>query len=337
MDRISCRRRWIEVALFGLAISAPARSDSLSVQVQGTVQLNAFSAGHFAQAVPGDPVTLYCEVALPGDHQVPGQTAVYAIDLTVSKLQVGSVLAGFSTGSWLTLENDNMLGQDQLSVSLAPLDVDPLFLILSLSNATGALWDTVDLNQVQGTYGLADFDGLDFTVLSGTGALVVDFDRLTIHEPIIGTSFCSGDGSVLACPCGNGAASGEGCANSLGLGGLLEPNGSRSVTAGDLGFAASQLIPDQAALLFVGTSEFANGQGLLLGDGLRCATGTLRRLTGVSVNRLGQATWADLAPGFGGWSAGDVRVFQVWYVDGPSSPCGSGFNFSNGVRVEFAP
>ncbi|MCB9913609.1 MAG: hypothetical protein H6828_00505 [Planctomycetes bacterium] len=44
----------------------------------------------------------------------------------------------------------------------------------------------------------------------------------------------------------------------------------------------------------------------------------------------------DLA-GVGGVSVGETRYYQLWYRDPGGSPCGSGFNLTNGVRVVWGP
>jgi len=149
-----------------------------------------------------------------------------------------------------------------------------------------------------------------------------------------GTGYCFGDGTGDPCPCGNTGGAGEGCANSTGSGGLLVGTGSLSVTADDLGFDASGLLPGQGALLFVANNQLS---GLYFGDGLRCAGGALKRL-GVRIpNASGAAHWGPGLAAAGGWSAGDVRNFQLWYRDPVNSPCSNEFNTSNGVNAVFVP
>lgn len=176
-------------------------------------------------------------------------------------------------------------------------------------------------------------DDLDIADGTSTDA---DGDN-TPDECGVGTTFCFGDGSGTDCPCGNNAGPSEGCANSTGSGGQLFPAGSNSVSANDLVFNASQLLPGQPALLFNGLNQINGGNGNIFGDGLRCAGGGLTRM-GVRVpNGSGQATWGPGLAASGAYSAGDTRSFQGWYRDPAGSPCGAGFNLTNGVTVTFIP
>ncbi len=144
---------------------------------------------------------------------------------------------------------------------------------------------------------------------------------------------CDGEGGWPAC--GNFAYWGQGCRNSTGSGAELRSHGSAGVAADDLSFEATRLVPGQPALLFAGVNPVAQGAGVSFGDGLRCAGGSLVRL-GVAVpDALGTAAWG---PGLGaaaGWAPGETRYFQAWYRDPQGGPCGSGFNLSNGLRVDF--
>ena len=67
------------------------------------------------------------------------------------------------------------------------------------------------------------------------------------------------------------------------------------------------------------------GQGIPFGDGLRCAGAGVVRLGVAHPDGLGEASWGPGLRSAGGWSAGDVRRFQVWYRDPSGSPCGFGF------------
>ena len=172
-----------------------------------------------------------------------------------------------------------------------------------------------------------DYSGTSTNV----GSYVVEYDVPAI------LAYCSGDGSGTACPCGNPGGAGEGCANSTGVGASLGGGGSVSVASDNLSFSAAGLVPSQPALLFQGVNAVNSGAGILFGDGLRCAGGFIVRL-GVAVpSAAGDASWGPGLAGAGGWVAGETRRFQVWYRDPASSPCGSGFNLSNGAEVLFQP
>ncbi|HJP00554.1 MAG TPA: FG-GAP repeat protein [Planctomycetota bacterium] len=150
-----------------------------------------------------------------------------------------------------------------------------------------------------------------------------------------GTSYCFGDGG--SCPCGNSGGSGEGCANSSGAGGTAVASGSASVSADDLLLGAEGLLPGQPALLFSGMNAVNNGDGVLFGDGLRCAGGSVVRHGVLYPDSAGAAVWGHGLGVAGGWVSGDVRRLQVWYRDPIGSPCGQLFNLTNGVEVHFTP
>ena len=152
-----------------------------------------------------------------------------------------------------------------------------------------------------------------------------------------GTSFCFGDSSGSFCPCGNFGGTGEGCANGTGSGALMTSSGSNSVSAADFGLAAAGLVPSQPGLYFQGNNAVNGGMGNAFGDGLRCAGGGVIRLQVRFTDAAGtSATTANLVVK-GGVVAGDTKLYQLWYRDPITSPCGASFNLSNGVEMVFTP
>lgn len=191
---------------------------------------------------------------------------------------------------------------------------------------------------------------IDFDCLAGdcTGGVSICLSNVIVSSPAaveletdvgpcvnggIGTNYCSGDGSATACPCGNTSTQG-GCANSTGDGGLLTAFGSASVSADDLAFDATGLIPGQPVLLFVGNNAVNSAAGNPFGDGLRCAGGGVRRLGVRFCDSGGSASWSAGLGASGGWAAGDIQRFQGWYRDA-SGPCGATFNLTQGIELTF--
>ncbi len=201
--------------------------------------------------------------------------------------------------------------------------------VLDPCGSDDATWNAVITNvtEVRFFYGNPTFFFIFDIWDVGTDNVRLDFG--------VGTSFCSGDGTGTACPCGNTGAAGAGCANSASSGALLVGGGSASASADNLTFAATGLVPSQPALLFSGLNAVNGGAGNVFGDGLRCAGGSIRRL-GVRIPSVaGAANWGPGLGAAGGWGAGDSRTFQVWYRDPSGSPCGNGFNLSQGVAITF--
>jgi hypothetical protein len=154
------------------------------------------------------------------------------------------------------------------------------------------------------------------------------------------TSFCAGDGSGTACPCGNDApaGSGVGCLSSLGNGAALAATGNPSISADSLTLNGSGM-PNSSALYFQGTMRVANGAGGPFGDGLRCAGGTVIRL-GTKTNLNGSSSYPSGSQPIsvkGADAAGNVRQYQCWYRNAAAFCTPSTFNLTNGIELTWAP
>lgn len=202
-------------------------------------------------------------------------------------------------------------------------------------------------NGCSGPYSGSFIDALDLYPDPGTLPSPIFFDDLSITggsggPP--GTKYCFGDGSGTPCPCGNNGAAGGGCANSTGNGGVLEGSGTSTVSAHDLVLTATSVRPSQPGLFFQALNAPNGGNGVVFGDGLRCAGGGVIRL-GVGFASASGCIATDNSCGNinggpidiatkGGVSPGDLRRYQYWYRDpGTGSPCGATFNLSNGYTV----
>jgi hypothetical protein len=159
------------------------------------------------------------------------------------------------------------------------------------------------------------------------------------------TSYCFGDGSGTACPCGNAGVAGRGCDNSFGTdGGRLTASGTPSVSADDVLLVASDLPPSTTVLFFQGTQRQASGFGTVFGDGLLCASGTVLRLGG-RVTTGGTASYGagDGTPALVSVhgmlpAGGGLRAYQGWYRNQAPMFCTPDrFNLTNGIEIPWAP
>lgn len=152
------------------------------------------------------------------------------------------------------------------------------------------------------------------------------------------TTICPGDGSGLACPCGNSGGSGRGCANSANASGAQLVLNGRPSTIDDSAVLAGSGLPNNASCLFFqGTGA---SSGILFGDGIRCVNGTIVRLA-VKVATGGSASFpqaGDLPLHVKGQIGvdGGTHTYQLWYRDTASFCTPGNFNLSNGVRVQWA-
>lgn len=153
-------------------------------------------------------------------------------------------------------------------------------------------------------------------------------------------TFCYGDGSGTACPCGNNSAVGanSGCLSSLAVGGSLDSTGTASIGADTLSLMGSNM-PNSSALYFQGTAQQSGGAGAVFGDGLRCVAGSVIRLKTVS-NMSGMSQYPQ--PGDpsvsvrGMVTTPGVRYYQIWYRNAAAFCSVSTFNLSNGLQATWA-
>jgi hypothetical protein len=154
------------------------------------------------------------------------------------------------------------------------------------------------------------------------------------------TAYCFGDGSGTACPCGNLGAAGNGCGNSIQAGGAnLAGSGLASISS-DTYLLSGSGMPNSSVLYYQGTTRVGGGIGSVFGDGLRCAAGTVIRLS-TKANTGGASHYpavGDLSISVRGLivSAG-TRDYQAWYRNAAAFCTVQTFNLSNAVEVVWIP
>jgi Tol biopolymer transport system component len=164
-----------------------------------------------------------------------------------------------------------------------------------------------------------------------------------------GTDLCqAGTGSVSACPCGNPPANApRGCDNSSATGGAqLTSSGTASLSFDSLVFATNGEKPTATSVVLQGNTEVSNG--LVFGQGVRCAGGVLKRLyvqgaSGGSIQAPGlgepsvSARSAELGDPIG---PGTNRWYAVYYRDPivlGGCPAASTFNVTQTQLVSWTP
>ncbi|MBL8860344.1 MAG: PD40 domain-containing protein [Planctomycetes bacterium] len=158
------------------------------------------------------------------------------------------------------------------------------------------------------------------------------------------TTYCWGDGSFTACPCGNAGQSERGCQNSfLTGGGFIAGSGTSRVSNDTFTIGLSGLPPSAAVLIFQGDQQFAGGAGTPFGDGLLCVSGAVVRL-GVRFC-VGGATNLGVGAGdtplsiTGLIPTGTVaiRFYQGWYRDVATYCTSDLYNLTSGLIVTWTP
>ena len=177
-------------------------------------------------------------------------------------------------------------------------------------------------------------------------------------------SFCAGDGGDQAgcsdCPCGNNSPGiNRGCTNSAGTGALIVHGGLPSVSTDSYRVMLGGATPNTLAILVSGANALplngpcastSSGIAGVFADGLRCVGGGLARHGARVTEPDGSAGFASGSEGWGGssppiggliaqggFAAGQVRNFQVFYRDNPVAVCMSGQNTSNGLQIMVTP
>lgn len=154
-----------------------------------------------------------------------------------------------------------------------------------------------------------------------------------LSEPV--TSHCFGDGADgVDCPCGNASVLGSrsGCAHSLGLGASLSATGSTLFADDELVLHVSAARAGQPAMFVQGTAPLA----LPFKDGKLCVGGSTERLEFATLDGTGAASTLQSVAASGAVPGPGVeRRYQAWFRDPAASPCGSGSNLTNALRVQW--
>jgi len=157
------------------------------------------------------------------------------------------------------------------------------------------------------------------------------FDNVRVTLEPVGLPVCFGDGSGATCPCLNQGGPGEGCANSSGVGAILETSGSATVGADDLRLIATQARANTTGMFIQGSSQIAAP----FRDGILCTGNPTERLEVAFLDAGGGAQSMGSIVSEGSVAPGDTRVYQLWYRDPSLSPCGTGSNLSSAQRVQW--
>ncbi len=333
-------------------------ADSAQAQTL-TANFEAQSEGWFAQTYTEGPITLQNL-----DGAIPGQTTyVFAIDRAdatlgglpgftpVNAMGFGGYSPGTDTAftrckSFDIVWTGGLASEAQIEVYEPGNDAQNSISLEALLGGSVVASTTI---QWPGGFTLrhhtlhvsgASFDSLR-VVGSGpndSGVFFAVVDTLRIEQSI-GTLFCAGDGSANTCPCGNFSPVGEnaGCLSSIGLGGRLRATGMASLGSDTVVLLGSQMPSTTSALYYQGTNQQSGGIGVVFGDGLRCAGGSVVRL-GTKINSSGASQY----PGAGDPSVsvrgnvtipGTTRTYQIWYRNAAGFCTPSTFNLSNGLEL----
>jgi hypothetical protein len=164
-------------------------------------------------------------------------------------------------------------------------------------------------------------------------------------EPTPATAGCFGDGSTAsACPCANTGALGRGCDNS-GLTGGARLDGAGDPSNDEVVLISSGELPSVLTIFLQG--NVLNTNGVLFGDGVRCAAGTLKRLYAKSASGgVAHAPWiGDPSITTRSTTLGDpifplsgqVRYYQAYYRDPDltfcAAPTGNSWNVSSMLTI----
>lgn len=184
-------------------------------------------------------------------------------------------------------------------------------------------------------------DGLVGAPYDGPNGVNSGSARVVLMNDAAGTPFCFGDGSGTACPCNPSSIGARaGCPNSVGGAGKLVALGSAHISNDTVALHGTGMT-NSSCLYYQGTAQVAGGAGALFADGLRCVSGTIRRL-GIRSNVFG-GSYLPVNGGTplsvaGGAQAGQTLHYQVWYRDNGLLFCTLATNnVTNGVSIEWLP
>jgi hypothetical protein len=293
-------------ALEPLALAGPRRIAAADFGGDGDIDLAIVRTGesrvwilrnHGQGGFQSPPISLELDgeaLSVEAGRWDPDSLGDLAIGLSVSRIAILRGIAGGVAGAVYVPSP-----HDAYELQAADLDADGDLDLLAAGGASNS--SSSFANAGDGTFALAGTTpGGGFTASVASGDLDHDGDgdlvlpissagvlRVLFNCSSTGVLECFGDGSATPCPCGNASPPSDrsGCLNSLGTGGLLRAAGTARLAADTLALRGASM-PNAPALYFQGTTAIQGGAGSVLGDGLRCAGGSVTRL-GVLLNVAG--------------------------------------------------
>lgn len=179
------------------------------------------------------------------------------------------------------------------------------------------------------------FYSVDGEVNEGRGWFVDEVS--VIVEP--GVRVCPDPGFVSGCPCGpTWIPVAGGCRNSTQQSAVCLSSGSPTVSSDTLGITARNMPPNASCLL---TQASGFGTPVVFGDGIRCVSGSLRRMGSLAASN-GTASWppagSDPISVRGGVPAsGGTRYYYVYYRDVLNYCSPATYNLTDMQRIVWAP
>ncbi len=328
--------------------------DNFQTDLGWTASVNGATAGFWQRGVPvNDPGSAYDP---PADADGSGSCYVTGNTTGNSDVDNGSVtlmspsfdLVGSNQSIqysyWLRLQNAG--GVDHLFVEVSSAGAGGPWTQIANHTTDSSLWrsnviSAADLSAA-GVPRTATMR-MRFTINDSNpqGMVEAGIDAFRVSKVAcssLSTSFCRGDGSGSACPCGNTGFAGRGCANSVwNEGGGLAGSGVASVANDTLLLTATSLTGATSIFL----QSDATMAAVAIDDGLGCVTGSVIRLGTKSVP---QNTSVFPEPGDPLISvrgaippAGGTRYYQTFYRNAAVFCTSATSNRTNGLAIVWAP
>jgi hypothetical protein len=290
--------------------------------------------------LPGDPGRMWLVDVRRASGVTTGATRTYTIDVASSSLPLEITMA-FTDYAGAVNATNAAVNNLNLEVVAPNGNLYRGNVYASGSSTTGGTADAIN-NVERANFNAPQAGTWTVRVLGASvpqgpcGYAVVATGDLAFSA---GTPFCFGDGSGVACPCGNSSPAGSnaGCLNSLGTAGTLRGAGTASLVNDGFQLRGTAMA-NSTALYFQGTTQQNGGLGSAFGDGLRCAAGTVVRL-GAKINAAGASIYPDAVdlPISFYVTAPGTRTYQAWYRNAAAYCAAETFNLTNGLSVVWAP
>ncbi|MBI5363177.1 MAG: hypothetical protein HZA53_08360 [Planctomycetes bacterium] len=217
--------------------------------------------------------------------------------------------------------------------------------LLEIDTTTGTINSTTDISQfvtaLNSVNGGFDFDARGDRLYLATGGATASDTIVVLHRDYA-LPMCDGTHPLFPCPCGNIGLPDQGCANSQ------NPNGARLVSmnapfvSSDNTVLQAQGVPATTSVLFFQGTATTVPNHLVSGDGLICTGGTIIRIATRAASG-GIATYPqnshelDLSVRGAIPAAGGTRYYQGWYRNAANFCTPATYNYTNAIRLIWAP